>query len=241
MKIIRVRDAEAGAKLAAGYVYKQITAKANSVLGLPTGSTPLGLYRELIRMHSQGLSFKKVTTFNLDEYLGVAANHPASFSYFMYKNLFEHIDIPVQQINIPNGQCQNVAKECADYEQKINLTGGIDLQILGIGSNGHLGFNEPGTALDSDTAVVTLSSKTLNDNARFLTSLTELPTQAITMGLQTIMRARQCLLLAFGERKAAALNAMINGPVTSSLPASVLQQHPDCTIIIDHEAANLLN
>ena len=184
-------------------VARTLNAKPNAVLGLATGSTPLGLYKELVRMHKdEGLDFSQVTTFNLDEYVGLPQNHPQSYHYFMHENLFKHINIPKQNIYIPSGTTDNYAAFCQWYEQRIRECGGIDLQILGIGSDGHIAFNEPTSSLGSRTRIKTLARQTIEDNARFFDTLDQVPIYAITMGVGTILEARKIILLANGKKKA---------------------------------------
>jgi glucosamine-6-phosphate deaminase len=239
MEMIVQPTAEAASRIAARVVARQVSTKPNCVLGLATGSTPLALYRELIRMHQEeGLSFRGVTTFNLDEYIGLAPDHPQSYHHFMYENLFQHLDIPDEQIHLPDGMTDDVPGFCASYEQRILDAGGIDLQILGIGTDGHVGFNEPTSSLASRTRIKTLTQRTLQDNTRFFDNPEDQPHHVITMGIGTIMDARQVLMLAFGENKAEAVAGMVEGPLTASLPASVLQMHPQTHVFVDDAAAS---
>src|SRR2546428_11677096 len=202
-------------KVAARIVAEVLNTKPNAVLGMATGSTPLGLYQELVRLHQEEqLDFARVTTFNLDEYVGLTANHPQSYHYFMHEHFFQHVNIPRQNINIPSGTTSNYPAFCTWYEERITECGGIDLQILGIGSHGHIPFNEPGSSLSSRTRLTTLSKQTIDDNARFFSSRDEVPTYAITMGVGTILEAREILLLANGKKKAEAVAAAIEGAVT---------------------------
>ena len=238
MEILVQENAEQMSKVAARLVARVLNAKPNAVLGLATGSTPLGLYRELVRMHKdEGLDFSQVTTFNLDEYVGLNQNHNQSYHYFMHENLFKHINIPKQNIHIPSGTTENYEAFCAWYENRIEECGGIDLQILGIGSDGHIAFNEPTSSLGSRTRIKTLAKQTIEDNARFFNSPQEVPIYAITMGVGTIMEARKLILLANGKSKAAAIAAAIEGPVTSMITASALQFHHDAVCVLDKEAA----
>lgn len=226
---------------AARVVAQVINSKPNAVLGLATGSTPVGVYKELIRMHKkEGLDFSQVTTFNLDEYVGLPPKHKQSYHYFMQENLFRKINVPPQNIYIPSGTTDNFHAFCEWYEQRIVDVGGIDLQILGIGSDGHIAFNEPGSSLGSRTRIKTLAQQTIKDNARFFDKTADVPIYAITMGVGTILEARQILLLANGENKAAAVAAAIEGPVTSQCTASALQLHRDTTIYMDTAASALL-
>jgi len=223
---------------AAQVVAQAIRARPNLVLGLATGSTPLGLYHELIRMHKdEGLDFSKVTSFNLDEYLGLPPTHEQSYAYFMQHNLFQHINVRPDKIYVPSGLAADVQAHCAWYEEEIARAGGIDLQVLGIGRDGHIAFNEPGSSLASRTRSVTLTRETIEDNARFFARAEDVPRFAITMGVGTILEARHCLLLANGRSKAEAVAALVEGPITAQITASALQMHPQATIILDREAA----
>ena len=241
MEVIIEPNSSVGAETGARIVAELIRKKPNAVLGLATGSTPLGLYRELIRMHREsGLDFSQVTTFNLDEYVGLPPQHPSSYHRFMHENLFAHINVPAEQIHIPDGAAADLLAFCKTYEAAICAAGGIDLQVLGIGHDGHIGFNEPTSSLASRTRIKTLTKETIAANQRFFSSAEEVPHHVITMGIGTIMDARCCLLLAFGEDKALAVAAMAEGPLTASCPASVLQLHPAAVIITDEPAAGLL-
>ena len=238
MELIIQSDPETVSKLAACMIRKQVEEKPDCVLGLATGSTPLPLYRELIRMHQEeGLDFSRVTTFNLDEYIGLAPEHPRSYSAFMHGNFFRHINLPAKQIHIPDGLTDDVEAFCADYENRIAAAGGIDLQLLGIGTDGHIGFNEPGSSLASRTRIKTLTPQTLSDNARFFNDGEIQPHHVITMGIGTILDSRRILLLAFGANKAEAVAAAAEGPLTASVPASALQLHPKTHILLDESAA----
>ena len=242
MEIIVQDSPEEMSKTAARVVARTLYAKPNAVLGLATGSTPLGLYQELVRMHEEeGLDFSQVTTFNLDEYVGLTRKHPQSYHYFMHENFFRHINIPKQNIYIPSGTTDNYGAFCNWYEQRIVECGGIDLQILGIGSDGHIAFNEPISSLGSRTRIKTLARQTIEDNARFFGSPDEVPVYAITMGVGTILEARRIILLADGRQKADAVAAAIEGAVTSKITASALQLHRDVMFIIDREAASSLD
>jgi glucosamine-6-phosphate deaminase len=236
MEVIIKNTYEEMSKAAAEAVADVINSKPNAVLGLATGSTPLGLYRELARMHkAEGLDFSQVTTFNLDEYVGLTKDHPQSYHYFMHENLFKHINIPPQNVYIPSGTTTNYRAFCAWFE-----LGGIDLQLLGIGSDGHIAFNEPSSSLGSRTRIKTLARQTIEDNARFFDRIEDVPVYAITMGVGTILEARQILFLANGENKAAAVAAAVEGPVTSMITASALQLHPDTICFLDRPAAGKL-
>ena len=239
MEIIVQDTVEEMSKTAARMVAKVLNAKPNAVLGLATGSTPLGLYQELVRMHQEGgLDFGQITTFNLDEYVGLPNRHPQSYHYFMHENLFKHVNIPKQNIHIPSGSTDNYEAFCAWYERRIVECGGIDLQILGIGSDGHIAFNEPTSSLGSRTRIKTLARQTIDDNARFFDTAEEVPIYAITMGVGTILEARKIILLANGKSKADAISAAIEGPVTSQITASALQLHGDVMYILEREAAS---
>lgn len=226
-----------GAKLLASLVRR----KPDCVLGFATGSTPLGMYKELIRLHKEeGLDFSKVITFNLDEYVGLPPSHEQSYHYFMWENLFKHINVDPRHVHIPMGMAENIDEFCHWYEEKIDECGGIDLQILGIGANGHIAFNEPGSSLGSRTRIKTLSDQTCKDNARFFENKEEVPRYAITMGVGTIMQAQELLLLASGAAKAEAIKATAEGPVMAKYPATIVQLHQYATVLIDSEAASKL-
>lgn len=237
MRIIIESDYEAMSKKAAQIVADKIRKKPDIVLGLATGNTPLGMYQELIRMYKEeGLNFSKVVTFNLDEYWGLPPSHPQSYHYFMWNNLFSHVNINSERVHIPSGTVKNAEAYCCWYENKIKEAGGIDLQILGIGRDGHIGFNEPGSSLGSRTRIKTLTPETVKDNARFFKNKDEVPKFAITMGVGTIMEAKECLLLASGKNKAEAVQKCIEGPVCAECTSSILQLHPEVIIILDEEA-----
>ncbi len=237
MKII-IDTEENIAKKAAQQYIDLLSKKPDAVLGYATGSTPLGLYAELAALCDAGkISFKDVTTFNLDEYVGLDGTHDQSYRYFMNTNLFEKIDIPIEKTHVPSGLDLDIA---AEYDKDIEKAGGIDLQLLGIGVDGHIGFNEPGTPLDSITHVVDLLENTREVNARFFASIDDVPTQAVTMGVKTVMNARDIILIALGKSKAEIVERMINGPITTDVPASVLQLHPSVTVYLDSDAAALL-
>jgi glucosamine-6-phosphate deaminase len=215
--------------------------KPDIVLGLATGSTPVGMYQNLIKKHKAGeVSFSEVKTFNLDEYVGLTQDHPCSYYYFMQENLFKDIDIKSESINLPNGTADDLEAECKDYEDKIAASGGIDLQVLGIGHNGHIGFNEPDTPFESITQIVQLAQSTIDANSRFFDNADQVPRQALSMGIKTIMQAKKILLIAKGEDKADIIKRALHGPITPDVPASVLQLHPDVTVILDEAAASKL-
>lgn len=242
MEVIINKDAAAGSHAAARVIARLIHKKPNTVLGLATGSTPLLLYRELIRMHNEeGLDFSEVTTFNLDEYVGLPADHEQSYHRFMWDNLFSRINIKPENVHLPDGMTGDIPEFCASYEQAIAAAGGIDLQVLGIGSDGHVGFNEPTSSFASRTRIKTLTRQTVADNARFFGGdESKVPHHCITMGIGTIMDARMNLLLAFGETKAGAVASTVEGPVASIMPASILQHHPAAKLFIDESAASKL-
>jgi len=241
MEVIILPTAEEASEVAARFVARQVREKPESVLGLATGGTPCKLYEMLARMHKAGvLDFSKVTTFNLDEYLGLDPSHPASYHRFMEENLFSHVNIARERIHIPDGLADDVPAHCLAYEKLIGDAGGIDLQILGLGTDGHIGFNEPGSSLASRTRIKTLTERTRSDNGRYFVDAREVPDHVITMGLGSIMESRMCLLLAFGRGKAQAVAASVEGPVTASVPGTLLQFHPRAKVILDAEAASLL-
>ncbi|HYR57694.1 MAG TPA: glucosamine-6-phosphate deaminase [Chthoniobacteraceae bacterium] len=241
MEVIIKPDADAVSKEAARIFRRQLATKLESVLGLATGSTPLGLYRELIAMCERGeIDFSGVTTFNLDEYVGLGPEHPQSYFRFMWDNLFSKINIARENIHIPDGLADDIPAHCDEYENAIVKCGYINLQLLGLGSDGHIGFNEPSSALNSRTRLKTLTPLTIADNARFFGSERAVPRHVITMGIGTIMSSEHIIVLAFGEKKAAAVAAMVEGPVTANVPASALQFHTRCQLIIDEAAASAL-
>jgi len=239
MEIIIKQDAQAASGAAARVVARLVREKPDAVLGLATGSTPLTLYRELIRMHKEdGLDFSAVRTFNLDEYIGLEKEHLQSYYTFMWENLFSQINIKPENVHIPDGMAVDVMASCAEYEREIVAAGGIDLQVLGIGSDGHIGFNEPTSSFASRTRIKTLTQQTVSDNARFFEGdESKVPHHCITMGIGTIMDARMNLMLAFGEGKAEAVAATVEGPVAAIMPASILQHHPAAKVFIDEPAA----
>lgn len=239
MLVVLKKDYEEVSREAARIVAGAVRANPQIVLGLATGSTPLGLYKELIAMHrSAGLDFSGATSFNLDEYLGLPATHPQSFHYFMEQHFFSQVNLPRHRAHVPDGTITgDYDSYCAGYEKSIRAAGGIDLQVLGIGRNGHIGFNEPTSSLASRTRLKALSRETVEDNRHFFAKDEEMPKCAITMGIGTILESKRVLLLASGRSKAAAVAKAIEGPITSSVSASALQMHPDVTFIVDEEAA----
>jgi len=241
MEVLISETYEEMSRAAAEAVRRVLNRKPNAVLGMATGSTPLGMYKELVRMHrEEALDFSQVTTFNLDEYVGLPVTHDQSYHYFMQENFFRHVNISPQNVYIPSGTTDNYPAFCAWYEKRIEECGGIDLQILGIGSDGHIAFNEPTSSLSSRTRLKTLAKPTIDDNARFFKRREDVPIYAITMGVGTILEARQILLLANGAKKAAAVAAAVEGPVTSMITASALQLHDDAKVYVDREAAGEL-
>lgn len=240
-------DTEAAVDMAAADLAEEVirskpAGKAGPVLGLATGSTPEGLYAELVRRHrEQGLSFADVTSFNLDEYLGLYPGHDQSYRYFMVHQLFMHVDIKYENTFVPSGLEWNMEKHVQEYEELIRAKGGIDLQVLGIGGNAHIGFNEPGSAKDSRTRVVALEEPTREANSRFFDNdISRVPTHAISMGVATVLEAKKVILMAKGEGKADAVAKSVKGPATPHVPASLLQGHPDCIFILDPGAASLV-
>lgn len=238
MEVIVKGTYEEISRLAAQMVADLVREKPRCVIGLATGSTPLGTYKEMIRMHKEeDLDFSQVVTFNLDEYVGLVPTHDQSYRYFMNDNLFNHINIRKENTHVPDGMARDIPGACGVYEDMICENGGIDLQVLGIGGNGHIAFNEPGSSLASRTRVKTLDEATRKDNSRFFGSIDEVPKYAVTMGIGTIMEAQQIIILANRESKAAAVAAAVEGPITAMCPASVLQLHPAVTAITDKAAA----
>jgi len=241
MEVVVKSSAGEVSNLAAEMIADLVRRKPRCVLGLATGSTPLGTYKELIRMHrEEGLDFSQVVTFNLDEYIGLPKDSDQSYHYFMWENLFKHINILEANVHIPQGMADNIHQHCIEYEEEIFDHGGLDLQLLGIGSNGHIAFNEPGSSLGSRTRIKTLDEKTIKDNARFFSSIEEVPRYCITMGIGTILEAEKLILLATGENKAEAVLKTVEGPITASVPASAIQMHPDVTVIVDKSSADKL-
>jgi glucosamine-6-phosphate deaminase len=240
MKIIICKNYEEISKKAASIVLKEIQKKPDLNIGLATGSSPIGLYKNLIEAYKKNkISFKDVTSYNLDEYIGIERSHPQSYYSFMHENLFKHIDIQEKNIHIPENDITRIDDLAADYNRELHENQ-LDIQILGIGSNGHIGFNEPGTPLGNETFIVTLDEQTRTDNSRFFTNIGEVPKFAITMGIKNIMYSKKILLIASGKEKAQVIYKMIKGKVTKSLPASILQLHPDCTVILDEASASVL-
>lgn len=239
MKIIEVQDYAEMSQRAAEYIIEKIKQNPQITLGLATGGTPVGTYQRLIDDHQQnGTSYREITTFNLDEYVGLSGDNKNSYRYFMDEQLFNHVNINKEKTHVPSGISKDLAEECQQYEQSLDQHGGIDLQVLGIGSNGHIGFNEPGTSFQTTTHVVDLAPSTIEANARFFNSVEEVPTKAVTMGIATIMKSKEILLLVSGESKNAAVQELLNGEVTEEFPASILKNHPGVTIIADKAAVS---
>ncbi|HQB32747.1 MAG TPA: glucosamine-6-phosphate deaminase [Erysipelotrichaceae bacterium] len=241
MKVIICKDYQDVSDKAAEIMLDVVKNNPEAVLGLATGSSPIGLYQRMIKDHKEnGTSYAEITTFNLDEYIGLDRDHSQSYYTFMHENLFNHINMKEENINIPSTQGSDMQANCDAYNEKLAKYQ-IDLQLLGIGSNGHLAFNEPGTPFDSVTQVVDLVESTIKDNARFFDyDMSKVPTQSITMGIKNIMDAKRILLVASGKNKADAIFKTVNGEVSTDCPASILQKHPDVTIVVDEEAASLL-
>lgn len=241
MEIIIKSDYEELGKASAGIIAMEIKKKHDLVLGLATGSTPLRAYKELVRLHKEeGLDFSKVKTFNLDEYIGLSPLHEKSYNFIMWENLFKHVNVNPENVYIPQGNTDDPEEFSEWYEEQIKKAGGIDLQLLGIGSDGHIAFNEPGSSLASRTRVKCLDEQTIEDNARFFKKEEDVPHFAITMGIGTILDARKILLIANGENKADACAGFIEGPVTSQITASALQLHSHVIVVLDEKASSKL-
>ena len=241
MKIYVTEDYQSMSRKAANIVSAQVILNPASVLGLATGSTPVGLYKQLIAWYEKGdLDFDQVRTVNLDEYVGLAPTHDQSYRYFMQKNFFDHINIVPANTHVPDGLAQDPGAACQCYNQIIRDLGGIDIQVLGMGHNGHIGFNEPGQAFELETHVVELTDRTIDANARFFASRDEVPRKAITMGIKSIMQARQILMVVSGQDKASIVKAAFSGPVTPQVPASILQMHPNVVLVGDKAALSEL-
>ncbi|MEH6992653.1 glucosamine-6-phosphate deaminase [Neobacillus drentensis] len=237
MKLIRTENYAEMSLVAGKIIVDKILSNPSLTLGLATGSTPKGVYDFLIENHeANGTTYKQVKSVNLDEYIGLPVNDRNSYHYFMNQNLFSHLDISENQTHIPNGAASELEQECLRYEQLIKELGGVDLQLLGIGQNGHIGFNEPGTSFSSRTHIVTLAQNTREANSRFFNSVEEVPTHAITMGIASILDSKEILLLVSGEGKAEALNRFVNGEISEDFPASALKYHENVTVIADRDA-----
>lgn len=242
MRILVCKNYEEMSKKAAQMILSQVTLNPNSVLGLATGSTPVGMYNELDNMYKNNLiDFSDVVTFNLDEYYQLPISNNQSYHYFMHKHLFNHVNIKKENINIPNGMVDDVESECKRYDNLIKNSGGIDIQVLGIGHNAHIGFNEPSMSFEIGTNLVDLKESTIEANARFFEKIEDVPKKAITMGIGSIFKAKKIMLLACGEGKAEAIYNTVYGKVTPEVPSSILQFHDDVILILDKEAASKLS
>ncbi|SEN55752.1 glucosamine-6-phosphate deaminase [Mesobacillus persicus] len=241
MKLKVVEDYQAMSRAAADLIIDKVRMNPEITLGLATGGTPKGTYQNLIKDHQlNGTSYGSVKTFNLDEYIGIPIRDPNSYRYYMNTYLFDHIDIDKSNTFVPRGNAENPTEECVRYENSLLVHGGVDLQILGIGRNGHIGFNEPGTSFSSKTHIVSLAQTTREANSRYFPRIEDVPKQAITMGIGTIMKSNEILLLISGERKQEAVKRLLTGEVHESFPASILNQHPNVTVIVDHAASALI-
>ncbi|MCL2334797.1 MAG: glucosamine-6-phosphate deaminase [Endomicrobia bacterium] len=241
MEYIICKNYEEVSLLGAAILAKQINKNPKSILGLATGSTPVGMYKKLVEMHKKsGLDFSEVKTFNLDEYYPIKKSNDQSYDYFMRDNLFSHINIKKENIHLPNGESSDPDKECAAYEKMIADAGGVDIQVLGIGVNGHVGFNEPENELKLATHLTGLTKNTIEVNSRFFKKIEDVPTKALTMGMGTINKAKSILLLITGKSKAPVVKKLFSGVVTTAVPASFLHLHPDVTVLLDEAAAELL-
>ena len=237
MKIYKAKDYKDMIRKAANIISAQVIMKPNCVLGLATGSTPIGTYDQLVEWYNKGdLDFSEVTTVNLDEYKGLPRTNDQSYYYFMHQHLFDRVNIDPERTNVPNGMEPDAEKECGRYEELIRSLGGVDLQLLGLGHNGHIGFNEPGEAFEKETHCVDLTESTIEANKRFFASADDVPKQAYTMGIKTIMQAKKILIVVNGENKADIVERAFFGPVTPEVPASILQLHNDVTLVGDEEA-----
>ena len=240
MKVIVVENYEEMSAKAAEILTNIVKNNPKAVLGLATGSSPIGTYQNMAKDHKEnGTSYKDVVTVNLDEYVGLTSDHNQSYAYFMYENLFKNIDVPMASTNLPSGSAKDLQAECDRYNALLEQYQ-QDVQVLGLGSNGHIGFNEPGTPFDSVTHLVDLTENTIKDNSRLFASIDEVPRQALSMGIKNIMNAKSILVVVSGKNKAAAVYGMVKGEITPDLPASVLQLHPFVTIICDKDAASML-
>lgn len=241
MRIIVCENYEEVSKKAAQMILSQVTLKPNSVLGLATGSTPIGMYENLVKLNKNGdIDFSEVRTFNLDEYYKLPKESDQSYHYFMYKNLFDHININPENIHIPNGMTADVDAECERYDKLIKEAGGVDIQVLGIGNNAHIGFNEPRINFEKGTHLVELEESTIEANSRFFDNIEDVPKKAITMGVGSIFKSKKIMLIATGENKAEAIYNTVYGKVVPEVPASILQFHSDIVLILDKKAAKLL-
>ena len=226
----------------ANQLIAHLSRKPTSVLGLATGGTPVEAYSLLVRAYQQGeVDFSNAKSFNLDEYIGLSGTHPQSFRHFMREKLFDHVNFRPDSMWVPDGLAHDVEEHCKDYESRIEDAGGIDLQLLGLGHNGHIAFNEPGSSIESRTRRVSLADETIRQNARFFDSIDEVPREAITMGIGTILKAKEIMMLAIGESKAEAVRSMVEGPATEDHPASLLQTHPRVTVVVDAAAGRYVD
>ena len=241
MLLIEAKDYNDMSRKAANIISAQVIMKPHAVLGLATGSTPVGAYKQLVEWYNKGdLDFANVTSVNLDEYKGLSPENDQSYRYFMNTNLFNHVNINKERTFVPNGLEPDSEKACAAYNEIIRSVGGIDLQLLGLGNNGHIGFNEPGAAFEKETHCVDLTESTIQANKRFFEKVEDVPTQAYTMGIKNIMAAKKILLVATGSAKADALYKSLYGPITPKVPASILQLHPDLTVVADEDALSMI-
>lgn len=237
MKVIICNSYEEMSSTAADIIAAQMKEKKNSTLGLATGSTPIGTYDCLVEKYEKGeIDFSEITTFNLDEYYPIAPDNDQSYIYFMRKNLFDRVNVKMENVHIPSGSCADIEKECKEYDLALEKNGSVDIQILGIGQNGHIGFNEPSENLITGTHPTVLEEGTRIANSRFFASLDDVPTHAVTMGMASIMSAKKILLLANGKGKHAAISAMMTDKINTQIPATLLKLHPDVTVICDKEA-----
>lgn len=242
MRILVCKNYDEMSKKAAQIIASQVTLKPDSVLGLATGSTPIGMYKNLVKMYNDNeLDFSDVKTFNLDEYYQLPRDNDQSYYYFMHENLFNHINIKEENVNIPNGMNEDVEAECEKYDTAIKNIGGVDIQVLGIGHNAHIGFNEPASIFEKGTNLVDLKESTIQANARFFESIDDVPKKAVTMGIGSIFTAKKIMLMASGEGKAEAIYNTVHGNITPDVPSSILQLHEDVVLILDEEAASKLN
>ncbi|MDH6603326.1 glucosamine-6-phosphate deaminase [Bacilli bacterium PM5-9] len=240
MKVFVAENYDELSETSASIIIEDMKAKSNITLGFATGSTPIGTYQNLIAAYNaKEISFKDVLSFNLDEYLGLPRTHEQSYYYFMHNELFNHIDIKEENVNIPNGDIEHIEENIKKYQEMLD-SNPIDIQILGIGGNGHIAFNEPGTSFESTTHTVKLDEKTREDNKRFFNDISEVPKEAVTMGIKDIMSAKKLIVLANGESKAKAVKELLEGTKSENFPASILLDHEDVTLIVDKEAASLL-
>ncbi len=242
MRIIVCKNYDEMSKKASQIIASQVTLKPNSILGLATGSTPIGMYKNLVKMYNGNeVDFSEVKTFNLDEYYQLPRDNDQSYYYFMYENLFNHINVKKENINIPNGMNKDIEAECENYDKAIKNIGGVDIQVLGIGHNGHIGFNEPASIFKKGTNLVNLKESTIRANSRFFKSIDDVPKKAVTMGIGSIFTAKKIMLMASGQEKAEAIYNTVHGDITPKVPSSILQLHEDVVLILDEQAAIKLN